>query len=104
MFGGHVHSPRTKAKVSSTPLLRVNLENPDHSSPSAESPSRHYLKNEKENVWGACALTMNKSKSPLLRVNVENPVHSSATVESQSPSELYLRNEKENILVACALT
>ena len=76
----------------------------DHTSAPADSGRQDYLRNEKENVWGACALTKNKSKSPLLRVNVENPVHSSATVESRSSSELYLRNEKENIWVACALT
>ena len=44
-------------RVFTTPLIRVDVENPDHSSAPAECRRQDYLRNEKENVWGACPLT-----------------------------------------------
>ena len=86
MFGGHVHSPSKSLHHSTSPSQRG--ESRSLISPRRESPSKLYLRNEKENVWGACPLTKKVFFTPLLRVNVENPDDSSAPAECRRPDSI----------------
>ena len=65
-------------------------------SPSGVSPSRFYLRNEKENVWGhvhSPSKSLHHSTSPSQRGESRSLISPSR----ESPSKLYLSNEKENV-------
>ena len=91
MFGGmSTHLVR----VFATPSQRA--ESRSLISPSGESPSKLYLRNEKENVWWhvhSPSKSLHHSTSPSQRGESRSLISPSR----ESPSKLYLRNEKENV-------
>ena len=77
--GGHFNSP---SKSIFTPPLRVNVENPDHTSAPVESCNQDSIYEMKNKMFGGHVHSPSKSFfTPPLRVNVEIPDHTSAPVE-----------------------
>ena len=92
MFGGHVHSP---SKSFFTPPLRVNVENPDHTSAPVESCHQDSIYEMKNKMFGGHVHSPSKSFfTPPLRVNVENPDHSSASAECRRQDSIYEMKRK----------
>ena len=89
---GHVHSP---SKSFFTPPLRVNVENPDHTSAPVESCHQDSIYEMKNKMFGGHVHSPSKSFfTPPLRVNVENPDHSSASAECRRQDSIYEMKRK----------
>ena len=91
-MGGHVHS---RCKSIFTPPLRVNVENPDHSSAPVESCHQDSIYKMKNKMFGGHVHSPSKSFfTPPLRVNVENIDHTSPPVESCHQDSIYEMKKK----------
>ena len=89
---GHVHSP---SKSIFTPPLRVNVENPDHTSAPVESCRQDSIYEMKKKMFGGHVHSPSKSFfTPPLQVNVENPDHSSAPAECRRQDSIYEMKRK----------
>ena len=83
------------ARVFFTPPLRVNVENPDHTSAPVESCHQDSMYEMKKKMFGGQVHSPSKSFfTPPLRVNVENPDHTSAPVESCHQDSIYEMKKK----------
>ena len=77
------------ARVFSTPILRVNVENPVHPSAPAECRRQDSNKRKRKSLGGMFTHLARLFSTALLLVNLENPDHSSAPAESSHQDSIY---------------